>query len=294
MGCFLQHLRDSSYCQRGCPRYYISYEEGTHLASSQDTPGAYRGTLYDDNTNKLVGHAEWEKVDESDNEWDYSYDYPLDQQDVELSPEMQKLAQAVGEAIVAATKYALTEYVAPPVKHWWQNEAVPTIRNKWKIFTDKRKDKPSLKDKKKSSLHTNEIITADEIVQDIFSHELEEAYEKYMNDMTSEEAQRELLDVFILSALLTAKIRKLSNARIIENGDAPTEYIEGQKILERLTTPEYIDCINQILGSNPQLLEEKTAGLSGILGRNLVLNGQYVPIEIGNFKEAMILRSASV
>jgi hypothetical protein len=40
-------------------------------------------------------------------------------------------------------------------------------------------------------------------------------------------------------------------------------------------------------------LEEKTAGLSGILGRNLVLNGQYVPIEIGKFKEAMILQSAS-
>lgn len=272
----------------------VNPKEGTHLASSQDTPGAYRGTLYDDNTNKLVGHAEWEKVDESEYEWDYPYDYPLDQQDVELSPEMQKLAQAVGEAIVAATVYALTEYVAPPVKHWWQNDAVPTIRNRWKSFTDKRKDKPSLKDKKKSNLHTNGIVTADEIVQDIFSHELEEAYEKYMNDMTSEEAQRELLDVFILSALLTAKIRKLSNARIIEDGDAPTEYLEGQKILERLTTPEYIDCINQILGSNPQLLEEKTAGLSGILGRNLVLNGQYVPIEIGNFKEAMILRSTLV
>ena len=80
----------------------------------------------------------------------------------------------------------------------------------------------------------------------MFSHGLEEAYEKYMNDMTSEEAQRELLDIFILSALLTTKIRKLSNARII-NGDAPEEYLEGQKILERLTAPEYIGSINQIL-----------------------------------------------
>ena len=267
--------------------YRVKLKEGTHLASSQDTPGTYRGTLYDDNSNQLVGHAEWEKVDESEYERDYSYDYSLDQQDVELSPEMQKLAQAMGEAIAAATMYVLTKYVAPPVKHWWQNEAVPTIREKWKIFTDKRKDKSSLKDKRKSNLHTNEIVTADEIVQDMFSHELEEAYEKYMNDMTSEEAQRELLDVFILLALLTAKIRKLSNARIIENGDAPTEYLGGQKILERLTTPEYISCINQILESNPQLLEEKTANLTGILGRNLVLNGQYVPIEIGKFKEAM-------
>ena len=93
----------------------------------------------------------------------------------------------------------------------------------------------------------------------MFSHGLEEAYEKYMNDMTSEEAQRELLDIFILSALLTIKIRKLSNARIIINADAPGEYLEGQKILERLTTPEYIGSINQILENNPQLMEEKTA-----------------------------------
>ena len=78
-----------------------------------------------------------------------------------------------------------------------------------------------------------------------------------MDNMTSEEAQRELLEIFILSALLTKKIRKLSNARIIKNGGAPGEYLEGQKILERLTTPEYIGCINQILESNPQLLEEK-------------------------------------
>ncbi len=273
--------------------YRPIFKEGTHLAPSRDNPETFRGTVFDDKTNKLVGHAEWEKVDASEYGWDYSYDYPLDQQEVELSPEMQKLAQAVGELFAAATMYVITEHVAPGVKHWWQNKAVPTIRKKWEVFTDNEEDEPSPNDKRKSNLHTNEIVTADEIVQDMFSRELEEAYEKYMNDMTSEEAQRELLDVFILSALLTAKIRKLSNARIIENGDALTEYLEGHKILERLTTPEYIDCINQILESNPQLLEEKTASFSGILGRNLVLNGQYVPIEIGKLKEAMYLQSTS-
>jgi len=269
--------------------YRVIRKEGTHLASSNDTEGASRGILFDDNTNKLVGHAEWVKVDESEYESDYSHDYQENQQKVELSPEEQKSAQLVGEAIAAATVYVLTEYVAPRVERWWQNTAVPTMKEKWKIFTDKRKDKPSQKDKKRSKLHTNEIVTANESVPGMFSHRLEEAYERYMNDMTSEEAQRELLDIFILSALLTTKIRKLSNARIIINGGAPEEYLEGQKILERLTTPEYIGSVNQILKNNSQLMEEKTAALSGILGRNLVFNGQYVPIEIGKFKEAMTL-----
>jgi hypothetical protein len=263
--------------------YRLIDKEGTHLASSNDTEGASRGMLLDDNTNKLVGHAEWVKVDESEYESGYPYGYQENQQKVELSPEEQKSAQLVGEAIAAATVYVLTEYVAPRVERWWQNTAVPTMKEKWEIFTGKRKDK------KRSELHPNEIVTANESVPGMFSHRLEEAYEKYMNDMTSEEAQRELLDIFILSALLITKIRKLSNARIIINGGAPKEYLEGQKILERLTTPEYIGSVNQILKNNSQLMEEKTEALSGILERNLVFNGQYVPIEIGKFKEAMTL-----
>ncbi|MBI9047100.1 MAG: hypothetical protein JEZ06_21620 [Anaerolineaceae bacterium] len=275
------------------PVYRPILKEGTHLSSSNDTDGAFRGNLLDDNTNKPVANAEWVKVDESEDVCDYPYDYQENQKMRELSPEDQELAEligeAIGEVIAAGTIYILTEYVAPPVKHWWQNNAVPTMKEKWKILTDKRKDKLSPKGKKESKLHTNEIVTANGTVSGMFSYELEEAHEKYMNDMTSEEAQRELLDIFILSALLMKKIRKLSNARIIIKEDAPGEYLEGQKILERLTTPEFIGSMNQILENNPQLMEEKTADLSWILGRNLVLNGQYVPIEIGKFKEAMTL-----
>jgi hypothetical protein len=266
--------------------YRVKHKKGTHLGSSQDTPGAFRGTLFD-NENKLVGHAELEKVDESEYGYDYSYDNPLNQQEVELSPEMQKFSQAMGELIAAATMYVLAEYVAPPVKHWWQNEAIPTIKEKWQTLTNKAKDKLPLKGKKISKLHTNEIVMASEPFQGMLSRELKESYEKYMNDMTSEEAQRELLDIFILSTLLIKKIRKLSNARIIKTEGALEEHLDGQKILESLTTPEYIGSINQILENNLQLMGEKTVYLSELLGRNLVLNGQYVPIEIGKFKDAM-------
>lgn len=266
----------------------INPKEGAHLASSQDTPGAYRGTLYDDNSNKLVGHAEWEKVDESEYEWDYSYD---NQEAEELSTETQELQRALEDVLAKVFLYVMEEHVAPRVQSWWQNTVAPFTKGMWEGITNRKKDKMPPKDKK-SDLHTNEIIIVNETVHKLSSHKLEEAYEKYRNDMTSEEAQEELLDIFILSAVLTAKIRKLSNARIIEDGDAP-EHLEGQKILERLITPEYINCVNQILDSNPQLLKEKTAFLSEILGRSLISNGQYAPIEIGKFKEVIILQSAS-
>jgi hypothetical protein len=240
-------------------------KDGTHLASSQDTPGTYRGTLYDDHTNKLVAHAEWERVDEDEEEKESSSEN-LDLRVV--------VGVGVGFVVVAMGAVVIKKHVAPRVKILLQNNKVaPPIKKRWQILTAK------IKDKQKSNLHTNEIVPHKP------SYELlEEAYQKYANDMTSEEAQRELLDIFILSALLIAKITKLSNSRIID-GDAPTEYLAGQKVLEWLNTPEYISCINQILQNNPQLLEEKAVDFHEILGRNLVLNGSYIPIEIGNFKE---------
>ena len=49
--------------------------------------------------------------------------------------------------------------------------------------------------------------------------------------------------------------------------------------IQKLSTPEYVASINQILENNPLLLQEKSASLSEVLGRSIVLNGQYVPIE---------------
>ena len=138
---------------------------------SNDTAGASRGILFDA-TNKLVGHAEWVKVDESEYERDYSYDYQENQQKVELSPEEQKFAQLVAEAIAAGTAYVLTEYVAPHVNRWWQNKAVPTMKEKWKIFTDKRKDKPSPKGKKNLNYIPMKLLLLMGLFQECFLMDL--------------------------------------------------------------------------------------------------------------------------
>jgi hypothetical protein len=53
-------------------KYRSIIQEGTHLASSKNTDGAYRGSLLDDETNKVVGQAEWEPVEEDDDDnWNY-------------------------------------------------------------------------------------------------------------------------------------------------------------------------------------------------------------------------------
>lgn len=269
--------------------YRAVHKKGAHLASSNDTDGAYRGNLLNDKTNKFDGNAEWVKVDESEYKNDYSYNYQENQQQEELSPEAKELAQFFADIIASGTMLFLDEYVAPRVKHWWEDKAMPILKEKWSSITKKEKPKQTKKVSKQSKVQTTEIDVISGSVPGMFCQELGKAYDKYVYDMTSEEAQIELLDIFILSVMLTAKIRKLSHSRIIQDGDTSSEYIEGQEIIERLSTPEYVASINKILENNPSLLEEKAATLSKILGRSLVLNGEYVPIENDKFKEKLMM-----
>ncbi len=52
--------------------YRLIPEEGKHLAESRDTEGAYRGVYLDDETNKPSGAGEFFKVEDNDNENDFS------------------------------------------------------------------------------------------------------------------------------------------------------------------------------------------------------------------------------
>lgn len=266
--------------------YRPVYKEGTHLAPSKDTEGAVRGSLLNNETNQIAGQAEWVKVDESEYGYDEPYDYQESRREKELSPEAQELAQLFGEAIAAGTIWVLSEVVAPRVKFWWQEKAAPVMREMWDDVKSKKKLKKTREGKPAQS---TEIAATSKTVSGMVSQGFDEAYEKYMHDMTSKEAQRELIDIFILSVMLTAKIRKLSTARIIKDGGAPGEYIEGQDIILKLSEPKYVASINQILENNPLLLEEKSATLSEILGRSIVLNCQYIPIESNQFREKLMV-----
>lgn len=186
-----------------------------------------------------------------------------------MTEEQQEMAAMIGEAAIIA----LVDAAAPHIKNWWQGIS----------------GKKNAKDLSKT--HTTcatKILSVRSSVSDLFTQEIDEAYEKYVNNMTSEEAQRELLDIFILSAVVAAKIRKLSNARIVNYGTSQ-EYIEGKKVVEKLSTPQFVDSINKILQISPNLLEEKSPALSVIIGRSLIVDGEYLPIENKALREAFSL-----
>lgn len=273
--------------------YRPVYKDGTHLADSNDTDGAYRGNLLDDETNKPVGNAEWVKVNDSELEELYTYPVEAPRQEVELTPEQKEFADMVGRAIAAGLTWFAIEVVAPEVKHLWHEKAAPAISVKWNSIKDHRKQKKAAKQKAKAKTvvrpaQITKVTSAPaETMPGMVVQELDDAYDNYVQDMTSQELQKELLDIFILSAMLTAKVRKLKNSRIVD-GEAPNGYIEGQQLIDRLASPEFTQSINQILKCNPTLLEEKATSLSDILGRSLYAEGQYVSIECGQLREKLM------
>ena len=269
--------------------YRVVKKDGTHLAESKDTPGAVRGTLLSNSNRQLAGQAEFVKVDESELEYSPAYDYNYQEThaEVELTEEQKEMAAAFGTAIAEVTIWALSEVIAPRVKAWWQEKAVPSLKRTWQGLSDKKTPQEG---KVKPQLRAGQILEAKMAVPNLFTQELDEAYEKYSNDMTSEEAQKELLDIFMLSAIVAAKMRKLANAHIKDIGDVSGSYIEGKAVVERLCTPQFVNSINSILERNPRLLEESAVPLAGIIGRSLIVNGAFVPIERDAFREALILR----
>ncbi len=94
---------------------------------------------------------------------------------------------------------------------------------------------------------------------------------------TKEEAQKEFVDAFILRLLSEKKLWKIAHANIVDSAGNITD---GRAMLDKLSSPLVLENINTILKNNPVLLETwQTIALEDILGRELIVDSCYVPIE---------------
>lgn len=117
---------------------------------------------------------------------------------------------------------------------------------------------------------------------------LETAYEQYSTNMTSEEAQKDLLDAFVFYLLALKKLNRVANARIV---DAAGNITDGRAVIEKISAPEVIDKINAILEQTPGLLENwQSVALSDILGRSLTEDARFVPIDSAWFQQELLLK----
>ena len=81
----------------------------------------------------------------------------------------------------------------------------------------------------------------------ILPSEFDFAYEQYSTNMTSEEAQKELLDAFILYVLAVKKINKVAHANVINSVGSITD---GKSVIDKISASVVIEKINAILTHN--------------------------------------------
>lgn len=133
---------------------------------------------------------------------------------------------------------------------------------------------------------TSELSVSDKSAAPGIPDGFDSAYEQYTIHMTSEEAQKELLDAFVLYVLSARKVWRVSHAEI---KDTAGNIADGKAMIEKLSNPALLENINHILDHNPALLEEwQSIALSSILGHRVVEEGKFVPIEINNLRSSLV------
>ena len=170
--------------------YRLIYKEGTHLAPSKDTKGAYRGTLLDDESEELAGQSEWLKVDESEHIYDMDNGWLSNSINEEPSPEEEVWIEILGAMLAAGTIWIIDEFIAPRVRNWWKERVTPIIQGKGKLKIKRIKTK---RVKEGDASHHERALYSNVDIYNIIFKEFEYAHEEYLKDISSEEAQRELM-----------------------------------------------------------------------------------------------------
>ena len=241
--------------------------EGTHLASSKEIEGTFLGALLDNETNKVVGQAKWELIPEGEDSGS------------------NRTAEYLLLMLVGAAAAWGVSKAAPHIKRFWQETAAPGAKKLWAKITRKEYTEPTAIE---APQRASEIAVTPEQVTDGITQRLDEAYDDYAIQMSSEEAQKELIEIFLISAVLVSKINRLSNANITD--EVTGKLAKGQVIADRLQEPQFLASVNQILARNPALLEKgQTATMEELFGRVLTAEGEYVPISTERFRDALAL-----
>jgi hypothetical protein len=111
-------------------KYKPIIKEGTHLASSKKTDGTYRGALLDNDTNKVVGQAEWEEVEEDD-DWEDQYEYYDNREKVGFSEENQEIG------ILDDVLDTLLEIGAPYIEQFVTDKIIPGVNKTMSRIAEK-------------------------------------------------------------------------------------------------------------------------------------------------------------
>ena len=250
------------------PLYRVIIPEGTHLAHSNNTEGAFRGAVLDDETNQVSGQAELVEVDRDE--------------DDETS-EPSDLSTAVAMLAVAGVSIAGTivvSAVAPQLKVWWGETAYPSLKARLgSLFTKKTPEEQTKIGAAIDSTALAKIASVDA------STELSTATADPKFVMSSEEAQQRLATLLFAAAVAAHECRTLKNASIADE----SERQKIQELLDRVADESVISLANRVFDSNTGLAAVMDAALQRVLGQSRQNDGAYLPLQHDQFHELLQL-----
>lgn len=250
------------------PLYRVIIPEGTHLAHSNNTEGAFRGAVLDDETNQVSGQAELVEVDRDE--------------DDETS-EPSDLSTAVAMLAVAGVSIAGTivvSAVAPQLKVWWGETAYPSLKARLgSLLTKKTPEEQTKIGAAIDSTALAKISSADAVT------ELSTATADPKFVMSSEEAQQRLATLLFAAAVAAHECRTLKNASIADE----SERQKIQELLDRVADESVVSLANRVFESNPALATVMDAALQRVLGQSEQNDGAYLPLQHDQFHELLQL-----
>lgn len=203
-------------------KFEAEIPEGTHLGFAQSPEGGMRGLLFDNETNELIGHAQFFEVAEGDQADEGHPDSPLVDDDAVVA--------AIAVALAALAAYA----AAPYVKQWLNEKAASALE------TARDRVKESFKKRTKrmtdSSDPTNDVELSDP---------------SFAPTITSDEARRRFAEAVGATAFAQAQMDFLGRATVTDDDGSLARLTS----LSQLTPQHVEEAIQLLLEADPSLLE---------------------------------------
>jgi hypothetical protein len=227
------------------PTYEPVVPLGQHLGTSHEVDGAVTGHLFDNETNKLQGHAAWREVDEPE------YDYSCHDDDDDYEPprqltqeEIEQIAELAALIIFGIVKAVVV--ASPHIKRWWDERVVPTAKTAWKRIPKPRSGKSQIAPTSKAAESRPTFVAS--------PSGIEIAVAESKITMSSAAWQERFRAMLAAGAFQENQRQILSNARIEDDSNVQ----ESREKTEQLTPQQFADRIKLMLEANPSLLNEST------------------------------------
>ena len=250
--------------------YRAIIPEGTHLARSNSTEGAFRGAVLDDETNQVCGQAELVEVDRDEDE------------EIEASggsPGSVAVAKLFATAALSVAATLATVMVKPVLEKRWHEKWSPSL--KARLHSLRRS-----KDTKRLELilHSPEF---QEMTPAEMSIEIFRAVDEPQSVMTSKEAQARYIAMILGLGIAAEQYRKLKYAQI---NDAHNQQ-ELQDAFNCVANESVVNLANRVFATNDGLAWEADAWLHAFLEDNGSDGDSFIPLEITRVRAMMQLSS---